>query len=88
VALGLVRAAGVAGEAPSANPSGAPPPTTAAAVRDYFGERIDLVLDGGPTRGGSGSTVADCTVWPPRILRAGPIAIPGAVAHPAMERGA
>ncbi len=79
VALGLVRAAGAPVTAPSANPSGAPPPTSADRVRHYFGGRIDLVLDGGATTGGTGSTVADCTVWPPRILRAGPIAIPGAV---------
>ena len=77
VALGLVRAAGAAVTAPSANPSGEAPPTSAAAVRAYFAERIDLVLDGGPTDGGTGSTVADCTVWPPRILRRGPIAVPG-----------
>lgn len=73
VALGLVRAARAAVTAPSANPSGEPPPTTADAVRDYFAGRIDLVLDGGPTEGGAGSTVADCTVWPPRILRQGPV---------------
>ena len=85
VALGLVCAARAPVTAPSANPSGAPPPTTAAMVRDYFAERVDLVLDGGPTRGGTGSTVADCRVWPPRILRAGPIAIPGAVGLPAIE---
>ena len=77
VALGLVRAAGAAVTAPSANPSGAPPPTSADAVREYFADRIDLVLDGGPTEGGTGSTVADCTVWPPRVLRRGPIAVPG-----------
>ena len=73
VALGLVRAAGLAVTAPSANPSGEAPPETAAAVRGYFDGRIDLVLDGGPTSGGTGSTVADCTVWPPRILRQGPV---------------
>lgn len=80
VALGLVRAARAPVTAPSANPSAAPPPTSADRVREYFDGRIDLVLDGGATSGGTGSTVADCTVWPPRILRAGPIAIPGAAA--------
>jgi tRNA A37 threonylcarbamoyladenosine synthetase subunit TsaC/SUA5/YrdC len=30
-------------------------------------------VDGGPTAGGTGSTVADCTTWPPRVLRAGPV---------------
>ena len=61
VALALVRAAGRPLTAPSANPSGAPPPTTAAAVRAYFASAIDLIVDGGPTAGGTGSTVADCT---------------------------
>ncbi|HET8577442.1 MAG TPA: L-threonylcarbamoyladenylate synthase [Methylomirabilota bacterium] len=73
VALALVSAAGLAITAPSANPSGQPPPTTAAAVQSYFGDRVDLILDGGLTAGGPASTVADCTVWPPRILRPGPV---------------
>jgi len=73
VALALVRAAGGPVTAPSANPSGAPPPTTAEAVRGYFAGAVDLIVDGGPTAGGTGSTVADCTTWPPRILRAGPV---------------
>ena len=38
-----------------------------------LGPELDLVLDGGVTAGGAGSTVADCTVWPPRILRQGPV---------------
>ena len=75
VALALVRAAGIPVTAPSANPSGEPPPTTAAAVRAYFDGRIDVILDGGPTAGGAGSTIADCTVWPPRVLREGPVRI-------------
>jgi len=75
VALALVRATGRPVTAPSANPNAAPPPTSAEDVRRYFDGRIDLILDGGTTAGGSGSTVADCTVWPPRVLRAGPIAI-------------
>jgi L-threonylcarbamoyladenylate synthase len=48
---------------------------TAAAVRGYFDGRVELILDGGPTAGGAGSTVADCTVWPPRILRQGPVVL-------------
>ncbi|HET7874046.1 MAG TPA: L-threonylcarbamoyladenylate synthase [Methylomirabilota bacterium] len=75
VALALVRAVGLPVTAPSANPSGAAPPTTAAQVRDYFEGRVDLILDGGPTAGGPGSTLADCTVWPPRILRQGPVVL-------------
>jgi L-threonylcarbamoyladenylate synthase len=75
IALALVRAAGLAVTAPSANPSGAPPPTTAEAVRRYFGDALDLILDGGPTPGGAASTVADCTMWPPRVLRPGPVSL-------------
>ncbi len=75
VALALVRAARFAVTAPSANPSGAEPPDTALAVRRYFEGAVDLILDGGPTAGGAGSTIADCTVWPPRVLRRGPVAI-------------
>ncbi len=73
VALGLVSAAGLAVTAPSANPNGAEPPTTALAVRRYFEGAVDLILDGGATAGGVGSTIADCTVWPPRVLRQGPV---------------
>jgi L-threonylcarbamoyladenylate synthase len=75
VALALVRATGLAVTAPSANPSGAEPPTTALDVRRYFEDAVDLILDGGTTAGGAGSTIADCTVWPPRILRQGPVTI-------------
>jgi len=59
--------------APSANPTGAEPPTTADAVLAYFGDRVDLVLDAGPTAGGAPSTVLDVTVDPPRVLRHGAI---------------
>ena len=75
VARALVRAAARPVTAPSANPSAAPPPRTAQAVRRYFDGRVELILDGGPTAGGSGSTIADCTTWPPRILRQGPVVI-------------
>ena len=75
VALGLVRAAALPVTAPSANPSGREPPTTARAVRDHFAGQLDLILDGGPTAGGAGSTIADCTVWPPRLVRQGPVVI-------------
>jgi len=74
-ALALVREAGVPVTAPSANPSGAPPPSTARAVRRYFAGRIDLLLDGGATAGGAGSTIVDCRTWPPRLLRPGPVTI-------------
>lgn len=83
VARALVRAAARPVTAPSANPSGEPPPVTAEAVRRYFEGRVELILDGGTTAGGAGSTVADCTVWPPRILRQGRVIVEGACASPA-----
>jgi L-threonylcarbamoyladenylate synthase len=75
VALGLVGAVGAAITAPSAHPSGEAPATTAAQVRAYFADALDVILDGGTTAGGTGSTVADCTAWPPRVLRQGPVAL-------------
>jgi tRNA A37 threonylcarbamoyladenosine synthetase subunit TsaC/SUA5/YrdC len=58
----------------SANVSGLPEARTAAEILTQLGNAVDLVLDGGPSRGGPPSTVVDCTVEPPRILRAGAIA--------------
>ena len=58
----------------SANLSGHPDARDAAAVIAQLGARIDLVLDGGPARGGTPSTVVDCSGEAPRVLRAGAIA--------------
>src|SRR5207248_962172 len=73
VARGLVEALGAPVTAPSANASGGRPPTTAADVLAYFRDRIELVLDGGPTRGREPSTVLDTTVEPPRVVRQGAV---------------
>jgi L-threonylcarbamoyladenylate synthase len=75
VARALVAAVARPVTAPSANPTAAPPPRTADDVRGYFDGGVELILDGGTTTGGVGSTVADCTVWPPRILRQGPVIV-------------
>jgi len=75
VAHGLVRMLGEPVTAPSANPSGLEPPTTAAAVVAYFAGGLDLVLDGGPTAGGAPSTVLDMTVEPPKIIRQGAVVV-------------
>jgi L-threonylcarbamoyladenylate synthase len=58
----------------SANLSGRPEPRDAAGVLAALGRRVDLVLDGGPARGGVPSTVVDCSGPEPRVLRAGAIA--------------
>ena len=57
----------------SANPSGCPAPVTAAAVLDYFGDRLDALLDGGELAGKLGSTVVDVTGDAVAILREGEI---------------
>ena len=57
----------------SANLSGQPDARDAAAVVAQLGNRIDLILDGGATRGGKPSTVVDCSGDEQRILRAGAI---------------
>jgi len=57
----------------SANVSGEPPAVTADEAMAQLGERIQLVLDGGPARGGVPSTVVDCSGERPTILRAGAI---------------
>lgn len=75
VAQGLVGLLGEPVTAPSANPNGLAPPTTAAGVLGHFPEGIGLILDGGATRGGEPSTVLDLTVDPPRVLRQGAVVV-------------
>jgi L-threonylcarbamoyladenylate synthase len=57
----------------SANLSGLPEASDAAEISSQLGEAIDLILDGGPARGGPPSTVVDCSADVPRILREGAI---------------
>jgi L-threonylcarbamoyladenylate synthase len=67
--------AGLLGPLPttSANLSGQPDARDAAEVAAALGEAVALVIDGGPIRGGPGSTVVDCTTDRPTILRSGAI---------------
>lgn len=78
-ALSLI--AGVCGPlvAPSANLSGQLSPVDAGTVRDTLGDRVDIILDGGPSRVGLESTVVDCTGDDPVVLR------PGGVSHGDLE---
>lgn len=61
--------------APSANRFGKVSPTTAADVVAELGDRVDLVLDGGPCAVGIESTIVDLSVAPPRLLRAGAVTL-------------
>jgi L-threonylcarbamoyladenylate synthase len=56
----------------SANRHGAPAAVSGAAVRRAFGAEVTVVVAGGRPRG-MASTIIDCSVTPPRILRDGPI---------------
>ncbi|MDR1279096.1 MAG: threonylcarbamoyl-AMP synthase [Treponema sp.] len=67
----LIRLSGTAVAAPSANPFGYLSPTRAEHVAGLLGDRIDLILDGGPCRVGLESTVLDMSGALPRLLRPG-----------------
>lgn len=69
----VARALGSPITGTSANCSGMPGLTTAQAVRDELGDRIDFVLDGGDAPGGVPSTVLDLSEDAPRVLRQGAI---------------
>lgn len=75
VVRGLGRGLGRPLAATSANLSGGVNPRTAQDVVEALGGRIAMILDGGATPGNVASTVLDCTVEPPRVLRAGAIAV-------------
>jgi tRNA threonylcarbamoyl adenosine modification protein (Sua5/YciO/YrdC/YwlC family) len=57
----------------SANVSGQPEAPDAREIVEQLGDAIDLVLDGGPARGGPASTVVDCSGPVPRVIRIGTI---------------
>ena len=70
-ARAVVEAAARPLTAPSANPSGAPSPLTAAEVVAGLGAHVALVIDGGRADGSLASTLLDLTGATPRLLRAG-----------------
>ena len=71
LARALLEATGLPVAAPSANPAGEISPTTADHVAKALGDRIDVILDGGPCPIGLESTVVDLTGPAPRLLRPG-----------------
>ena len=74
-ALRLARAAGFPITATSANPAGEPPAVTADHVEKYFGQSVNLVIDGGPAPGGEPTTIIDATGETPRVLRQGALKV-------------
>jgi len=69
----LIHRAGGVLAVTSANVSGRPSPVTAQEVEAQLGGRIALILDGGPCREGVPSTILDCSVQPPVLLRRGAV---------------
>jgi len=80
VARALIAQAGVPIAAPSANPSGTVSPTRAQHVADGFGNKIDMILDGGSSPVGVESTVIGFSGGAPLMLR------PGGTPREAIER--
>ncbi len=74
VARVLATSTGHAITSTSANISGEPPASTPEQVVRAFGERIDVLIDAGPTPGGLPSTIVDATGEVPVLVRAGAIA--------------
>lgn len=71
MARSLAGRAGGAVTGTSANLSGQPACRTAGEVLSVLGDEVTLILDGGETPGGAGSTVLDITEDPPILLREG-----------------
>jgi L-threonylcarbamoyladenylate synthase len=75
VARALISAAGIPIAAPSANLFSRPSPTDAMHVIADLNDRIDMVIDGGPTEVGLESTVVDLSDDPPVVLRPGAVGL-------------
>jgi len=75
LAMALVKACQQPITATSANISGKSPAVTADEVRMYFGDTVDLVIDGGRTSGGKPSTVVGIDNDELTILREGVISL-------------
>ena len=75
IPVALVEGLGAPIIGTSANLSGKPSALTADDVYSQFGDKIDLVIDGGRCPGGRESTIVDVTKETPVVLRAGAIAL-------------
>ena len=73
IPIDVIRKAGVPITATSANVSGASECTTAACVREQLGDRISVIVDGGPSPRSVSSTIVDLTGERWRVIREGAI---------------
>jgi len=74
-AYDLVRSLELPITATSANLSSLPPAEDVDAIKKYFGNTIDLIIDAGKAPGGMPSTIVDVTVAPAATLREGSISL-------------
>jgi len=72
-ALDMIREAGVPLVATSTNRSGESAHFDADSVRADLGYKIDLIVDGGHTKHGEGSSILDLTEGELKIIREGPV---------------
>lgn len=75
IALELIKKSGCPIAAPSANISGRPSPTDVERCIEDLSGRVDYILGGAHSEVGVESTIVDCTVEPPVILRPGGITL-------------
>jgi L-threonylcarbamoyladenylate synthase len=75
IAKELIQSAGVPIAAPSANISGRPSPTEVSRCIEDLDGKINFILGGGRSEVGLESTIVDCTVDPPCVLRPGGITL-------------
>jgi L-threonylcarbamoyladenylate synthase len=73
IARAVCRAADRPLTATSANRSGEPPTSDPDDVERMLGDHLDLLIDAGPTPGGSPSTIVDVTGPVPQLVRAGAV---------------
>ncbi len=73
VTLAIIHATGYPIIGTSANKSELPSPRTADAAAAQLGSLVDLIVDAGPTLHEADSTIVNCTVEPPVIIREGAI---------------
>ncbi len=72
--LAMLNELGEPVAAPSANPFGYVSPTSAQHVADQLGEKVDYILDGGPSDVGIESTIVSFVNDEPEVLRLGGLA--------------
>ena len=75
VAQAIIKNLDVPVYLPSANPSGEKEAVSAKEAEDFFGDQVDLIVDGGKCYYGRASTVVDLTYHPFEILREGTLPV-------------